>query len=132
MAFFLLEDLHISKTTVIGGATLLNLDWTSRIYSKRKWKRFLLRKKSPNLISKIYYLTCWYEPWQVNVFFKYFYQVYELERREKEEKMTAILMFAVEALKIKYKPGYNNRHQKKKKKKSIKLVVEDFSWDFYD
>ena len=36
-------------------------------------------------------------------------------------------MFAVEALKIKYKPGYNNRHQKKKKKKSIKLVVEDFS-----
>ena len=57
----------------------------------------------------------------------YFYQVYELEKREKEEKMTAILMFAVEALKIKYKPSYNSRHQKKKKKKSIKLVVEDFS-----
>ena len=43
--------------------------------------------------------------------------------------MTAILMFAVEALKTKYKPGYH-RHQKKKKKKSIKLVVEDFSWIF--
>ena len=40
-----------------------------------------------------------------------------------------MLMFAVEALKIKYKPGYNSnsRHQKKKKKKSIKLLVEDFS-----
>ena len=110
----LLEDLHISKPTGIGEDMLLNQSLTSRIYSKRKWKRFLLRKKSPNLISKIHYLTCWYEPWQVNVFFKYFYQVYELERREKEEKMTAILMFAVEALKIKYKPGYNNKHQKKK------------------
>ena len=43
--------------------------------------------------------------------------------------MTAILMFAVEALKTKYKPGYH-RHLKKKKKKSIKLVVEDFSWNF--
>ena len=32
-------------------------------------------------------------------------QVYELEKREKEEKMTAILMFAVEALKIKKNPG---------------------------
>ena len=55
--------------------------------------------------------------------------MYELERREKEEKMTAMLMFAVEALKIKYKPGpvYNNRHTKKKKKKSIKLLIEDFS-----
>ena len=57
-------------------------------------------------------------------------KVYELEKREKDEKMTAMLMFAVEALKIKYKPGYNIRHQKKKKKKSIKLLVEDFSWDF--
>ena len=60
-------------------------------------------------------------------FFKYFYQVYELEKRERDEKMTAMLMFAVEALKTKYKPGYNIRQQKKKKKKSIKLLVEDFS-----
>jgi len=42
--------------------------------------------------------------------------------------MTAILMFAVEALKIKNKPGsYNVRQPKKKKKKSIKLLIEDFS-----
>jgi len=61
-----------------------------------------------------------------NLFQEKMKEVYELERREKEEKMTAILMFAVEALKTKYKPGYH-RHQKKKKKKSIKLVVEDFS-----
>ena len=36
----LLEDLHISKPTGIGEDMLLNQNLTSRIYSKRKWKRF--------------------------------------------------------------------------------------------
>lgn len=56
------------------------------------------------------------------------YQVYDLERREKDARLKALLWFAIEALKAKYKPGYGYSFlEKKRKKKKITLVVEDFS-----
>ena len=55
-------------------------------------------------------------------------QVYEAERREKESKDRARLMFAIEALKVKYKKEEKKKEEKKrKKKKTITLLVEDFS-----